>query len=134
MDRCISVLVRLFFNWSMSIYLFKTQTFSSSEVFLCQCPFVTIFKCSNLRFHYTFFQAHQIASDIVPILPYKSCICTGDYVFGRDYSNLNNVFQIYIFSNTYTRFIVENRDKIWCNKKGTLLVLHFIKISYLGFF
>ena len=75
-----------------------------------------------------------IKSDIVPILPSKHCICTGDYVFGRDYSNLNNVFQIYIFSNTYTRFIVENMGKIWCNKKGTLLVLHFIKISYLGFF
>ena len=31
-------------------------------------------------------------------------------------------------------FIVENRDKILCNKKGTLLALLFIKIPYLGFF
>ena len=44
--------------------------FLSSVVFVYWCPFVTIFKCCpiDLQSHYTFFQVHQIASDIVPIL------------------------------------------------------------------
>ena len=72
----ISVLVRLIFFWSMRIYY--KQTFSFSVVFVCWCPFVTIFKCSNFQSHYTFFQVHQVTSDIVPILYNKPCIYTGD--------------------------------------------------------
>ena len=46
--------------------------------------------------------------------------------------SLEEIIQIWIIpslpeiliSSTYTRFIVENRDIIWCNKKG--LVWHYI--------
>ena len=42
--------------------------------------------------------------------------------------------KILIYS-TYTRFIVENRDNVWCNKKVELFGTTFLKkISYLGFF
>ena len=49
-----------------------------TSLIVCWCPFVTIFKYSNLQSHYTFFQLHQIVKDIVPILYNKPCICTGD--------------------------------------------------------
>ena len=51
--------------------------FLSSVVFAYWCPFVTIFKCSNLLSCYTFFQVHQTRSDIVPILFNKSCASAG---------------------------------------------------------
>ena len=36
-----------------------------------------------------------VASDIVPILFNKPCTCSEDNIFGRDYSNLNDLFQKY---------------------------------------
>ena len=48
-------------------------------------------------------------------------------IFEGDYSNLNNPFlPKTLISSTYTRFMVENRENICCNKKG-LLPLHFLK-------
>ena len=44
----------------------------------CWCPFVTIFKCTNLQSVSTFFQVHQFTSDIVPIFHNKRCRCSGD--------------------------------------------------------
>ena len=38
-------------------------------------------------------------------------------IFERDYSNLNNPIPSKDINLQYTRFIVENRDNIWCNKK-----------------
>ena len=57
-------------------------------------------------------------------------------IFERDYSNLNNpISSKDSISGTYLRFIVENRDNFWCNKKkdsfGTTLKK---QMSYLGFF
>ena len=76
MDGGISVLVRLLFQLEYE-HLFKIYI-SSSIVFVCWCPFVSIFKCSDLQSHYTFFQVHQTASNIVAILYNQFCICTGD--------------------------------------------------------
>ena len=60
--------VSIVFQLEYYKHLFKILTCSSSLVFVSWSPFVTIFKCSNLQAHYTFFKVHQIASDIVPIL------------------------------------------------------------------
>ena len=45
--------------------------------FVHWCPLVAIFKCSKLQSHYIFFQMHELASDIVPILYNKPCMFTG---------------------------------------------------------
>ena len=39
--------------------------FSSSVIFVYCCPFVLIFQCCNLQFHYTFFQKQQTTSDVL---------------------------------------------------------------------
>ena len=54
------------------------STINLAYVLEINISFVTIFKCSSLQFHYSFFQVQQIASYIVPILHNKPSICTGD--------------------------------------------------------
>ena len=76
-------LIRIIQSWvncsSIRVLAFiQNINFSCSVIFAYWCPFVTIFNCSNLQFYYTFFQVHQIASDIVPILCNKPCIGTED--------------------------------------------------------
>ena len=70
-----------------------------------------------------FFQVHQTASDVVPILCNNSCTSKHWILI-----SLEEIIQIWIipsfpkilYSSTHTRFIVENRDNIWCNKKEGL--------------
>ena len=114
-------------------HLFKNINFLSSVVFVCWCPFVTIFKCCNLQSHDTFFQVHKTASDIVPILSNKSCTSN---IFERDYSNLNNTIpskdiNLWYIYKIYCR---EQRQHLMQQKRRTLLALHLKKVSYLGFF
>ena len=59
----------LFQSWldCFSIGVWKCIQNINFFIFSRWRPFFVIFKCSNLQSHYTFFQVHQIASDIVPI-------------------------------------------------------------------
>ena len=119
MDGCISVLVRLFFNWSMSIYskykLFNLQQSLYTVVHLLQflngviCSLITLFfKC--IKLHQILLQFSTV--NLAQVLDIN--------ILRRDYSHLNNPI-----SSTYTRFIVENRDNIWWNKKEGLF-WHYI--------
>ena len=65
---------------------FQNINFLSSVFFVYWWPFVTIFKCWNLKSHCTCFQVHQTASEIVPILYNKSCTSTKYWYLW----NLNN--------------------------------------------
>ena len=137
----------VFHSWldcfSIGVWAFiQNINFLSSGVFVYWCPFVIIVKCYNLIcviiMHYTFFKnikLHQILSQFSAITPVQALDID---IFGRDYSNLNNPIPFLpkmLISNTYTRFIVENRDNIWCNKKeGLFWHCIFKKISFLGFF
>ena len=56
-------------------------------------PFFAIFKCSNLQSHYTFFQVHQIASDIVPIFYNKPLLMYWTL------KSLEQIIQIWIISS-----------------------------------
>ena len=76
-------------------HLFKILTFSSSVVFVCWCSFVTIFKCSNLQFHYTFAKAHQISSELFLFSTIDLAYVLEIDIFGRNYLNLYNLFQRY---------------------------------------
>ena len=80
----------LFFKWmgvfqspldcfSIGVGAFvQNINFSSSVLFVYWCLFVSIFKYCNFQSHYTFFQVHQTASDIVSITYNKPCTSTGD--------------------------------------------------------
>ena len=64
----ISVFGRLLVNYNTSIYL-KYKVFHLQQSLYADVYYnVKICKCSNLQSHYTYFQVHQIASDIVPNL------------------------------------------------------------------
>ena len=96
MDGDFSVFIILFFNWSMKIYS-KYKPFHLQQTLYVVCSFVTIFKSSNFQSHYTFFNCiklYQILSlfstiNLAYVLEFK--------IFGRGYSNLNNLFQRYSF-------------------------------------
>ena len=84
--------------------------FLSLVVFLYWCPFVTKLKCHNLFSHYTFFKCiklHQIFSQF----------STRNFAQVLDIWIISSLPKILI-SSTCTRFIVENRDNIWCYKKN----------------
>ena len=129
----------LFHSWldcfSIGIWAFiQNINFLSSVVFVYWCQFVTVFKCCNL--HYTVISP----SNCIRYCPYSlQKILHKHWVL----ISLEEIIQIWIIpslpkiliSGTYTRFIVENRDNIWCNKKEGLFWHYiFLKISYLGFF
>ena len=128
MDGCISVLVRLFFNWSMSIYskykLFYIQQSLYTGVHLSQflnaaiCILVTLFfKCIKL---------HQILSQCSTI---NLAQVLSINIFGRDYSNLNtpipskDINLQYIYK-VYCR---ESGQHLMQQKRRTLLALHFFQ-------
>ena len=92
-------------------------------------PFVKIFRYSNFHSIAPFFKCiklHQILS-LFSTMNLAYVLETN--IFGKDYWNLNNLFQ-----STFKRFLVENRDNIWYNKKGNVLALNFKKMSFLGYF
>ena len=78
------------------------------------CILITLFfKCIKL---------HQILSQFSTI---NLARALGINIFGRDHSNLNNPIPSKNINLQYTRFIVENRDNISCNKKEGLF-WHYI--------
>ena len=99
----ISVLIRLFFNWSISIYSkYKLSIFSSL------CILVPIF--------YSFYIFYFVAS-----LQFASA--SNLYQIWSQFSaiNLTQVLELKL------RLIVEDRGNIQCNKKMTPLALHFLR-------
>ena len=72
--------------------------FSSSVVFVHCCPFVTVFQCCNLQFHYTFFQKQQTASDVVTILYNKLYTSAGEKKdsFGTTFYKKNILPQFFL--------------------------------------
>ena len=119
----ISILGRLFVNWSKNIYLkYKLFIFSSlcMLVSMTMLQFLNVLTCSPLHLF-------SGASKWIRYCPYSlQQTITLAYLLeintlGRDYSNLK------LISSTYTRFIVENKDNNWCNKKG--LFWHYILVS-----
>ena len=113
MDGCMSVLVRLFFNWSVSIYskiqnFFKTfysQQSLYNGVHLLQ--FLNAVICSLITTFFKCIVLHQI-------LPQFSTIMLTQVleiiIFGKDYSNLR-----------------EQGQHLLQQKRRILLALHFLK-------
>ena len=111
MDGCISVLVRLFFNWSVSIY-WKYKFFIYSSL-------------SIVSLHFFLSASNCI----------RYCPNSLQYILHKHWIliSLEEIIQIWIIpsfpkiliSSTYTKFIVENRDNISCNKKEELF-WHYI--------
>ena len=89
--------------------------FLSSVVFVYWCPFVTIFKyCNFITLFFKCIKLYQILSQLSTI---NFAQALSINIFGRDYWNLNNPIPSKDINLQYTRFIVGNRDSIWCNKK-----------------
>ena len=107
------------FSIGVSAFI-QNINFLSSVVLIYWCPLVEICKCCNLQSHYTFFKCiklHHILSQFSTI---NLAQALGLNNFGKDYSNLNTPIPSKDINLQYTRFIVENRDSIWCNKKEGL--------------
>ena len=126
MDGCISVFLRFFFNWSMRIYSkYKLFIFSSLCILL---QFLNAAICSLITLFFKCSKEHQI-------LPQFSTINLTQVmhinIFGRDYLNLNNPIPSKDINLQYTRFIVENRDNIWCSKKEGLFWHNIFKANIL---
>ena len=84
------------------------------------CSLITLFfKCIKL---------HQILSQFSTINLAQALDIN---IFERDYSNLNNPIPSKDINLQYTRFIVENRDNIWCNKKEGLFWHYIFKKNFL---
>ena len=133
MDGCVSVLVRLFFNWSMGIYSKNTFfIFSSLCILVSICQFLSVVICSLIMLFYKCIKLHPILSQFSTIILAQAL---GINISGGDYSNLKNPILSKDINIQYTRFIAEYTDIIWCNKKEGLF-WHYIfkKISYLGLF
>ena len=89
----------------------------SSVVFAYWRPFVTIFKCCNLFLVTIFFKCIKLRQ-ILSQFSTKNLVQAPDVnIFARDYANFNNPIPSKDISPSYTRFIVENNDNIWCNKR-----------------
>ena len=135
----------LFFKWmgvfqswldsfSIGVWTFiRNRNFLTSVVLYTGAPFVTIFKCCNLQYHYTFFQVHQTASDIVPVLYNKPCTSTGDYYIWKRFLVISSKdINLQYICEVYFR---EQGQHLRQQKRRTLLALHFLKkTSYLEFF
>ena len=127
MDGCISFQVRLFFNWSMSIYskykLYLQQSLYTSVHFL---QFLNAVICSlNTRF-FKCIKLHQILSQFSTINLAKALDIN---IFGRDYSNSNNPIPSKDINLQYI-------CKVYCREQGqhlmqqkirTFLARHFFK-------
>ena len=127
MDGCISVLVRLFFSWSVS--LFQNISCLSSVVFAYWCPFLTIFKFCNLYSHYVFFfkciKLHQILFQFSTINLAQALDINS---FEGDYPNLNNPIPsidiiLWYISKVYCR----EQGQHLMQQKRTCLAPHSLK-------
>ena len=127
MDGCVSVLVRLFFNCSMSIYskyTFYLQWSLYTGVHLLQflnaviCSLTTLFfKC--IKLHQILFQFSTI--NLAQVLDIN--------IFGRDYSNLNNPIpsKDINLQYIYKVYCRQQGQHVMQQKRRTLLALHFLK-------
>ena len=135
MDGCISVLVRLFFNWSVSIYsklTFYLQQSLHTGVHLLQ--FLNAVICSLITLFFKCIKLHQILSQFSTINLAQALDIN---IFERDYSNLNNPIpsKDINLQYIYKVYCREQGQHLMQQKRRTLLALHFFKkISYLGFF
>ena len=90
----ILVFVRLFFNWTMIIYskylLLHLQQSLYAGVHLLQ--FLNALTCSPITVFFKCIKLHQILSLFSTI---KLAYVLEINIFGKDYSNLNNLFQRY---------------------------------------
>ena len=125
MDDCISVLVRLFCNWSEN--LLKTQTFYLQQslytgVHLLQflnvviCSLITLFfKCIKLREILSQFSTINLAQ----VLDIN--------IFGGGYSNLNNPIPSKDINVQYTYKVYYRAQgqHLMQQKRRTLLALHY---------
>ena len=94
MDRIISVLGKLFSDWSMNIYsnykLFPLQSSLYAGVHLLQL--LNALTCSPITSFFMSIKLHQILS-LFSTINLAHLLEIG--IFGRDYSNFNNLFQRY---------------------------------------
>ena len=92
-DRYISFLVTLFFNWSMSIYSkYKLHLQWSLYTGVHLLQFLNVVICTPIALFFKYIKPHQIlfrfsAINLAQVLEIN--------IFERDFSNLNNLFQIY---------------------------------------
>ena len=134
MDRCITVLVRLFFNWSMNIYSkYQIFIFSTFYILVSIChKILNAVICSLITLFFKCIKLHQVLCQFSTI---DLAQALGINIFGKDYSNLNNPIHSKDINLHCTRFIVENKDNIWCNQKEVLFWHYiFLKKTYLAFF
>ena len=89
--------------------------FLSSVVLVYWCPFVTIFRCSNLQSHCTFskgMKLHQILSQFSSKNTEQALDIN---TVGRDYSNLNHPIPSKDFNLQYIY-------KVYCREQGQRLM------------
>ena len=129
MDGCISALVRLFFNKSMSIYskykLFCLQQSLYKGVHFLQ--FLNAVTCSLITLFFKCIKLHQILSQFSTI---NLAQALGINIFGRDYSNLNNPIpsKDINLQYIYKVYCREQEQHLVQQKRRTLLALHLFKI------
>ena len=104
---CSSIGVWVFIHYS-KYKLFHLQKSLYAGVHLLQ--FLNALSCSPITFFLKCIKLHQM----LPLF------FTVNLAYVLEINNLPKI----LVSSTYTRFIVESRDKIWCNKKG--LFWHYI--------
>ena len=106
--------------------------FFSLCILVSICQFLNVVIFSLIILFYKGIKLHPILSQFSTIILAQELAIN---IFGGDYSNLKNPVLSKDINIQYTRFIAENTDIIWCNKKEGLF-WHYIfkKISYLGFF
>ena len=130
MDGCISVFLRLIFDWSMRIYSkYKLFIFSSLCILL---QFLNAAICSLITLFFKCSKGHQI-------LPQFSTINLTQVmhinIFGRDYLNLNNPIPskdinlqyIYKAQAQHLRKGREQAQHLMQQKRRTILALHLLK-------
>ena len=128
MDGCISGLVRFFFNWIMSIYSkYKLFIFSSLSILVSICYNFQMLQLFVVSFNFFSSASHWI----------RYCPNSLQHILHKHWIllSLEEIIEIWIIpslpkiliSDPYTRFIVENRDNIWCNKKERLFWYYIFK-------
>ena len=110
--------------FSIGVWAFIQNINFSSSVYtgVHLLQFLNAVICSLITLFFKCIKLHQILSQFSTITLAQAL---GINIFWRDYSNLNNPIPSKDINLQYKRFIVENRDNIWCNKKEWLF-WHYI--------
>ena len=123
MDGCISVLVRLFFNWSLSIYSkYKLFIFSKQSLYtgVHLLQFLNAVICSLITLFFKCIKLHQILSQFSTINLAQALDIN---IFERDYSNLNNPIPSKDINLWYIY-------KVYCREQGQHLMQQKKKNSF----